>query len=735
MGACRSIHSGTDEHSVLARVGQRYGGSKSPAGGDITARHAWLSSAKPVALVSAASTATTPQRPHLRSLGSSARSVSPVRALQSSKDLFTITEGNSIPRTPAGLFRWKRGDRIGGGSSADVYLGLCVDTGTLMAVKEIPLPCLTGRPGGRATKIASMQRELNLLQKVQHRHVIKFLGSELRSKKLCLFTEYLSGGTLRRLIRKFGALNEALAARYTRHMLLALEYLHSEGVVHCDVKCSNVLLDEQGRATLADFGDAMAVSPDGWLHEGGHLHGTPRYLAPETISGRYNGAPRDVWAVGCSLVYMLTGRPPWRHMPIKDVQDLLSHIHSTEETPLTPEIEAGLSDTAVDFLRHILRRDPLERASAAQLLRHPFVTQNADTPGHSRRGSESSQVLNLEGRDDTVPAGELQTNLEQILNDLDVAHSRAGGGGGGNEGGNKAMAPRKSSTGSRSLRAASVLDTLGGGGDASSQQSGGALQTVGSRPAAQSGEEAKSPLGELLISGSQTALRLRHEYDDAGSSVSSNASVRGAGKHSVTRNGSEHGFSAPSPHMVGDTFDGAVPLPGQSPSRDMQDNRASKPTARGPHPSFNPPSPPRGLKGHGVRFMKGSSFGVSRGSLVSAVSNVSSVPAGSMSSLGAYTLAPTPRSPGSTHRAYHPGVPPRPPLVALTGTHASQDSMRASLQASQRRSSEGNAQLDKSPPATAAARSRQLRPCNMGRPWSDQGSRRRVPPRRPSVSR
>ena len=224
------------------------------------------------------------------------------------------------------------------------------------------------------------RRSLAISRCVNHPHIVRFIGSEVRASRVCIFTEYLGGGSVRSRIRKFGAFDESLAARYTRHLLLSLEYLHARGIVHCDVKCANILLDDNGGSKLADFGDALPVSADGWVHEYGHLHGTPRDLAPEAITSRHNGPPRDIWAAGCTLIYMLTGQPAWRHKPIRSVEQLVAFIDHTRETPLSADIAASVSSDAADFLRLTFVRDPLKRPSATQLLSHPFVARTRSAP-------------------------------------------------------------------------------------------------------------------------------------------------------------------------------------------------------------------------------------------------------------------------------------------------------------------------------------------------------------------
>ena len=139
-----------------------------------------------------------------------------------------------------------------------------------------------------------------------------------KAQTLAIFLEYVPGGSLRSLLDRFGTLEEAVVRLYSRQILLGLEYLHANGIAHRDVKAANVLVSNDGSVKLADFGaskrtrDAMPAANANAT--GGHAKGTPLWMAPEVI----RAAPRsqgwrkaDVWSVGCTVIEMSTGKPPW----------------------------------------------------------------------------------------------------------------------------------------------------------------------------------------------------------------------------------------------------------------------------------------------------------------------------------------------------------------------------------------------------------------------------------------
>ena len=129
--------------------------------GSRACQNAWLAHTAPR---SAPSGAARPSSDFTWQSSDSGAEYSPAHALTDDHNLFTISEGQSMPRTPDSTIRWKRGERVGGGSSANVFLALNQDSGALLAVKEIPMPPLAGPPRQRNLRLAAMQREIDMLR-------------------------------------------------------------------------------------------------------------------------------------------------------------------------------------------------------------------------------------------------------------------------------------------------------------------------------------------------------------------------------------------------------------------------------------------------------------------------------------------------------------------------------------------------------------------------------------------
>lgn len=120
--------------------------------------------------------------------------------------------------------RWKRGEVLGQGAFGIVYLGLNIDTGELMAVKQMATEEVSRR------ELGSLENEINLLRNLRHPNIVRYIGTEINPTSLSIMLEYVPGGSLRALIDKFGALEESVAKSYTRQLLLGLEYLHRNGI-------------------------------------------------------------------------------------------------------------------------------------------------------------------------------------------------------------------------------------------------------------------------------------------------------------------------------------------------------------------------------------------------------------------------------------------------------------------------------------------------------------------------
>lgn len=256
---------------------------------------------------------------------------------------------------------WKRGRTIGVGSSATVSLARSCVSGEVFAVKSASL-----------SHSHSLHVEQEILSTLSCPQVVSYKGCNISTENgnvlynLCL--EYAPAGTLSDEVRRQGgSLTESTMRSYTRQILLGMEYLHANGIVHCDIKGHNILVTDEG-AKLADFGCARRVNGD---HYGSvTICGTPLYMAPEAARGEQQGFPADVWALGCTIIEMATGQAPW-----PSVTDPVSGLYCIGFSGDVPAIPSSLSKQGREFLSKCLKRDPLERWSASELLKHSFLLE------------------------------------------------------------------------------------------------------------------------------------------------------------------------------------------------------------------------------------------------------------------------------------------------------------------------------------------------------------------------
>ncbi|XP_015081776.1 mitogen-activated protein kinase kinase kinase 18-like [Solanum pennellii] len=258
---------------------------------------------------------------------------------------------------------WIRGHTIGHGSSAAVSAAKSRFSGEVFAVKSVEL-----------SKSQLLQKEQKILSQLSSPYIVRYKGYDVTKEKdklmFNIMMEYMPEGTLSDEIRKqSGRMNEPLIGYYTKQIVQGLEYLHSRGIAHCDIKGQNILLGESG-AKIADFGCARWIDPAERGGDAEAIGGTPMFMAPEVARGEEQGCAADIWGLGCTIIEMATGGSPWTN--VTNAASLLYKIAFSEQSP---EIPKFLSLQARDFLSKCLRRDPKERWTAKQLLKHPFLEE------------------------------------------------------------------------------------------------------------------------------------------------------------------------------------------------------------------------------------------------------------------------------------------------------------------------------------------------------------------------
>ncbi|XP_022975725.1 mitogen-activated protein kinase kinase kinase 18-like [Cucurbita maxima] len=300
---------------------------------------------------------------------------------------------------------WTRGPAVGRGSSATVYLATDASSGHHFAVKSTDL-----------SSSALLQKEHALLSKLSSPYLINCLGFDIETETFKLpvfnlFMEYLPQGTLWDAIqRNGGRMEESTIRVFSRQILKGLEYLHANGLAHCDIKSRNLLMSDAG-LKIADLGCAKFV--DGVSGNGVRdFSGSPAFMAPEVARGEEQGFPADIWAFGCTVIEMATGEHPWA-----DIKDPVSALYRIGFTGELPEAPRWLSERARDFVAKCLLKVPKERWTAKQLLEHPFL-QEFD----SESEIESSRMKTMNSSPRCVLDQSFWDSMEDSKTPLKVTH-------------------------------------------------------------------------------------------------------------------------------------------------------------------------------------------------------------------------------------------------------------------------------------------------------------------------
>ncbi|PKA55005.1 Mitogen-activated protein kinase kinase kinase YODA [Apostasia shenzhenica] len=276
---------------------------------------------------------------------------------------------SSVPRSPGRIdnppspgSRWKKGKLIGRGTFGHVYVGFNSESGEMCAMKEVTLFLDDAKSKESAKQLG---QEISLLSRLRHQNIVQYYGCEMVDDKLYIYLEYVSGGSIHRLLQEYGQLGEPAIRSYTHQILSGLAYLHAKKTVHRDIKGANILVDPNGRVKLADFGMAKHITGQSCPLS---FKGSPYWMAPEVIKNM-NGCNLavDIWSLGCTVLEMATSKPPWSQY---EGIAAMFKIGNSKELPTIPDL---LSEEGKDFIKQCLQRDPSRRPTAAELLQHPFV--------------------------------------------------------------------------------------------------------------------------------------------------------------------------------------------------------------------------------------------------------------------------------------------------------------------------------------------------------------------------
>ncbi|KAJ3021260.1 Serine/threonine-protein kinase 24 [Thoreauomyces humboldtii] len=260
--------------------------------------------------------------------------------------------------------------QLGRGSFGEVYKGVNRQTNEIVAIKVLDLDT-------DDDEITDVQKEITMLSHCDSEYITRYHGSYLNETKLWVIMDYAAGGSIRSIL-KSGAIDERYIAIIAREVLYALVYLHKfAAIIHRDIKAANILLTEDGKVKLCDFGVAGQITMS--VLRRNSFVGTPYWMAPEIIRRAQYDYKADIWSLGITIIELATGNPPFAD---QDPRKAIFLIPRTRPARL----EGSFTPALKEFLALCLKEEPEERPSAEDLLRTKFIRGSA-------RGTTSLQEL------------------------------------------------------------------------------------------------------------------------------------------------------------------------------------------------------------------------------------------------------------------------------------------------------------------------------------------------------
>jgi fused-like protein len=252
-------------------------------------------------------------------------------------------------------------EHIGEGSFGKVYKARRKNTGFTVAMKFIT------KHGKSDKDLRNLRQEIGILRKLNHENIILMFDAFETDREFCVVTEYAQG-ELFDILQDDQRLPESTVQQIAKQLVKALHYLHSNRIIHRDMKPQNVLIGSNGRIKLCDFGFARAMSANTVVLTS--IKGTPLYMSPELVKEQPYDGTSDLWSLGVILYELFVGQPPFY---TNSIYSLINHI---VKDPV--KYPADMSRDFKSFLHGLLQKNPSKRLTWPDLLSHPFVKETED---------------------------------------------------------------------------------------------------------------------------------------------------------------------------------------------------------------------------------------------------------------------------------------------------------------------------------------------------------------------
>uniref|UniRef100_A0A7N6FG67 non-specific serine/threonine protein kinase n=1 Tax=Anabas testudineus TaxID=64144 RepID=A0A7N6FG67_ANATE len=280
--------------------------------------------------------------------------VPPKQATEIRRQLKKLSE-DSLTKQPEEVFDVL--EKLGEGSYGCVFKANYKETGEIVAIKQVPVE----------SDLQEIIKEISIMQQCNSPHVVRYYGSYFKNSDLWIVMEYCGAGSVSDIIRiRNKTLTEEEIATILQSTLKGLEYLHFMRKIHRDIKAGNILLNTEGQAKLADFGVAGQLTDT--MAKRNTVIGTPFWMAPEVIQEIGYNCVADIWSLGITGIEMAEGKPPYA-----DIHPMRAIFMIPTNPPPTFRNPDLWSPAFQDFVSQCLVKNPENRATATQLLQHPFI--------------------------------------------------------------------------------------------------------------------------------------------------------------------------------------------------------------------------------------------------------------------------------------------------------------------------------------------------------------------------
>ncbi|MBO9532429.1 MAG: serine/threonine protein kinase [Solirubrobacteraceae bacterium] len=251
--------------------------------------------------------------------------------------------------------RYRLDAQVGSGGMSTVWRAFDEVLERTVAIKS-----MLRSVAGDSQQLERFRREARAVAQLNHPHIVQVIDVGEDRKAPFIVFEYVAGETLKARIRRLSRLEVTEALAYAIEIARALEAAHDKGIVHRDVKPQNVLIDEDGRAKVTDFGIARTLEEDG-LTADGRVLGTTDYVSPEQALGKRVGPQSDLYSLGIVLYEMLVGDVPFKG----ENQVAVAMRHVREEIPDVRLLRPGVSVALAQLLDRLTAKDPAKRPASA----------------------------------------------------------------------------------------------------------------------------------------------------------------------------------------------------------------------------------------------------------------------------------------------------------------------------------------------------------------------------------